>query len=48
MSKIHKILMKILQGYSDKNVDFDELRNILFRLGFTERIKSSHHILLLN
>ena len=44
MSRLRKILEKILQGYSDKNIDFDELRNILFRLGFSERIKGGHHI----
>jgi hypothetical protein len=44
MSRLRKILDKILQGYSDKNIDFNELRNILFRLGFIERINGSHHI----
>jgi hypothetical protein len=44
MSKLIKLLDKILQGYSDKNIDFNELRNALFRLGFTERISGSHHI----
>ena len=44
MSRLNKLLHKILQGYSDKNTDFDELRNILFKLGFAERIKGSHHI----
>jgi hypothetical protein len=44
MSRLIKILQKILQGNSDKNIDFDELRNLLFRLGFSERIKGGHHI----
>jgi predicted RNA binding protein YcfA (HicA-like mRNA interferase family) len=44
MSKLIKLLDKILQGYSDKNIDFDELRNVLSRLGFKERTSGSHHI----
>lgn len=45
MSRHQKTLIKILCGTSDKNVDFDELRNLLIRLGFDERIKGSHHVL---
>jgi predicted RNA binding protein YcfA (HicA-like mRNA interferase family) len=45
MSKHEKLLIKILRGTSDKNIDFEELRNLLIRLGFDERIKGSHHIL---
>ena len=45
MSKLQKILNKILSGLSDKNISFDDLRNLLLNLGFEERIKGSHHIL---
>ena len=45
MSKYEKLLVKILSGTSDRNIDFEELRNLLIRLGFEERIKGSHHIL---
>ena len=45
MSKHKKLLIKILSGTSDRNIDFEELRNLLIRLGFEERIKGSHHIL---
>ncbi len=45
MSKLEKLLIKLLRGISDANIDFDELRNLLLRLGFEERIKGSHHIL---
>ena len=45
MSKHEKLLIKILRGTSDKNIDFEGLRNLLLRLGFEERIKGSHHIL---
>jgi len=44
MSKHEKLLIKILRGTSDKNIDFEGLRNLLLRLGFEERIKGSHHI----
>lgn len=44
MGKLEKLLLKILRGASDTNVSFDELKNLLIRLGFSERIKGSHHI----
>ena len=44
MSKTDKIREKILLGYSDVNIDFDDLCVLLRNLGFTERIKGSHHI----
>lgn len=43
MSKHHKLLLQILRGQSDANIAFDALRQLLIRLGFEERIKSSHH-----
>ena len=44
MTKRSKLLAKILRGTSDKNINFDELRKMLYMLGFAERINSSHHI----
>jgi hypothetical protein len=44
MTKLEKNLIKILSGTSDKNIRFQELRNVLDRLGFSERVKGSHHI----
>ena len=44
MSKFEKLLAKILSGTSDRNIDFEDLRKLLLRLGFNERIKGSHHI----
>jgi hypothetical protein len=44
MSKIHKFFLKLLMGSSDTNIGFYELRNLLLRLDFEERIKGSHHI----
>jgi hypothetical protein len=40
----NKILEKILRGTSDANIPFKGLRRVLWNLGFSERIKGSHHI----
>lgn len=45
MGKYDKLLIKILRGTSDQNIDFEGLRKLLLKLGFEERIKGSHHIL---
>jgi hypothetical protein len=42
--KHSKLLFKILRGLSDANISFDELRNLLMRLGFSEDVHGSHHI----
>ena len=44
MNKFEKLLLKILWGQNDANIDFLELKGLLFKLGFKERIKGSHHI----
>ncbi len=44
MSKYDKLLFQILRGTADANVPFDDLRGLLQRLGFREKIRSSHHI----
>ena len=44
MSKIQKLILKILRGKSDANISFDDLRNLLLYLGFQERVRGSHHI----
>jgi len=38
------VLLRLLRGSSDANIRFSELCALLARLGFTERIKGSHHI----
>lgn len=38
------MLDQILRGSSDANIRFNDLRAILQRLGFVERIRGSHHI----
>lgn len=44
MSQQEKLLAKILLGDSDTNISFAQLRQLLRRLGFDERIRGSHHI----
>jgi len=44
LSKIDKLILKILKGTSDSNIKFDELINLLEYLGFEKRIRGSHHI----
>jgi hypothetical protein len=44
MGKYDKLIVQILCGMSDANIAFDDLRNLLVRLGFDEKIRGSHHI----
>lgn len=44
MSGKDKILYKVLTGASDADIRFDDLCALLQYLGFTERIRGSHHI----
>ncbi len=44
MSKYDKLLSLILRGTADANIPFDELCRLLQKIGFEERIRSSHHI----
>ena len=44
MGKYSKIRQKILSGTSDENISFSDLRQLLIRLGFNERIRGDHHI----
>lgn len=43
MGKYEKLLIKILRGTSDRNISFDDLCQLLKRIGFEERIRGSHH-----
>jgi len=38
------VYRRVLQGTADANIRFSDLRSLLAALGFTERIKGSHHI----
>lgn len=44
MSRLEKVLLKVLRGTSDVNVPFHDLRYLLQQLGFDERTRGSHHI----
>jgi len=44
MGQFEKLLLKILCGTKDKDIDFDDLCKVLVHLGFVGRIKGSHHI----
>ena len=44
MSRYKQLLQRILGGRSDAGVRFDALCGLLRNLGFTERIRGSHHI----
>lgn len=44
MGRYDKLLTELLRGKSDANIEFDELCQLLRRLGFEERMRGSHHI----
>jgi hypothetical protein len=44
MTRAEKTLEKVLRGTSDANIAFKDLLKLLKRLGFTERVRGSHHI----
>ena len=44
MASKKKVFDKIIQGQADRNIDFDDLCDILESLEFGSRIKGSHHI----
>jgi virulence-associated protein VapD len=44
VAKYDKLLSRILRGTSDANISFEDLRHLLKRLGFAERIRGDHYI----
>jgi len=44
MGKYEKLLSTVLIGLSDSNISFDDLCQLLLRLGFEERTRGRHHI----
>jgi len=44
LGKREKLFELVLGGRSDSNIRFDDLRRLLLELGFSERIKGSHHM----
>jgi hypothetical protein len=43
MSKYEKLLFQILRGTADANIPFDDLCKLMEKIGFEERVRSSHH-----
>jgi len=48
VARFDELLSRILRGASDANIPFNQLRNLLRRLGFSERIRGDHHIFTMN
>ncbi|SHJ24390.1 hypothetical protein SAMN02745146_2593 [Hymenobacter daecheongensis DSM 21074] len=44
MSKLEKFVAALLSTQTDKNIDFAALCGLLLKLGFSQRVKGSHHI----
>ena len=44
MGKYEKLIGEILSGSSDANIRFEDLCNLLQKLGFNMRVKGSHHL----
>ena len=44
MNKWDKLIEKILSGKTDANLSFEEVSNLLQRLGYRLTIRGSHHI----
>ncbi|MBZ0108057.1 MAG: hypothetical protein K8F52_05270 [Candidatus Scalindua rubra] len=44
MGKQEKLLMQILKGQSDANINFQDLVGLMKRFGFDKRVSGSHHI----
>lgn len=44
MTRSQETLAKVLSGSGDSNIAFNDLGNLLTALGFTVRIRGSHHI----
>ena len=44
MSRHERLLQAILRGRSDTNIRFSDLRALMLRLGFEERVRGSHHL----
>ena len=43
MGRRRKLLERILIGRSDANIPFEQTRTLLKALGFSEKIRGSHH-----
>jgi len=44
VTQYDRLVFRILEGRADANIEFQQLCQLLTRLGFEERIRGSHHI----
>lgn len=44
MSRHKQLRETVLSGRADAGIRFDDLRGLLRNLGFTERVRGSHHL----
>ena len=44
MTQYDRLVFRILEGRADANIEFQQLCQLLTRLGFEERIRGSYHI----
>jgi len=44
MGKYEKLISRVLGGQSDSDIKFEDLCNLLKKLGFEMRVRGSHHI----
>lgn len=44
MGKQEKLLIQILKGQSDANINFQDLIGLMQRFGFDKRVSGGHHI----
>ena len=44
MGQYEKLVQRILSGRQDKSIQFSEAISLMQKLGFSMRVKSSHHI----
>ena len=44
MAGTERIRKSVLGGGSDANIRFDDLRSLLFSVGFKQRTRGSHHL----
>jgi predicted RNA binding protein YcfA (HicA-like mRNA interferase family) len=44
VDKYEELRQRIFEGRSDANINFEDLRRLLKRMGFEERVRGSHHL----
>lgn len=44
MGRVEKLFSLVVRGGADANIAFADLRKLLRHLGFSERIRGSHHL----